>query len=169
MRTHTHKHLRTRNACKCSCTVSQCVSVCVCEFVCLCVLIYAALLLLRFSRFVVVIKGRARAQTFQQQHLNFVGPHTHSYYRVQEKKCIAFASPLDAAQSRSTLAFALASLLFPLSKVTEAQPKTCTQFHTHRHTLRPACRCVCCTAFCVFCGSPYVCMCVCELRVKKRV
>lgn len=72
--------------------------------------------------FVVVISGQ-RAQTFQQQHLNFVA-HTH----------IAFASPLDAAQSRSTLASA--ALLFPLSKVTEAQPKTCTQFHTHTNTLR---------------------------------
>lgn len=37
------------------------------------------------------------------------GKRTHNY---GENKCIAFASPLDAAQSRSTLAFALAAFSF---------------------------------------------------------
>lgn len=148
---------------------------------CLCVCVRVCLLVCAYLRSVAFVALFSICCCYQRQsaraNLSAAAPefrwsaHALILSSTRKKKCIAFASPLDAAQSRSTLAFALASLLFPLSKVTEAQPKTCTQFHTHRHTLRPACRCVCvcCTAFCVFCGSPYVCMCVCELRVKKRV
>lgn len=115
--------------------VSACLCVCVCAslFACVCLSTQRCFCCAFLDLLLLSKAERARKPFSSSTWISLVRTRTHTI-EYKKKKCIAFASPLDAAQSRSTLAFALASLLFPLSKVTEAQPKTCTQFHTHTGT-----------------------------------